>query len=343
MSTSHVALEVALQTKPNLLLLTEEVDQQRMSLRDVINEVADIVAQRAAAGKNFGPIIVAEGLLEAIPEFKALLSELEGIEMPCTLEKALPELTQWSRALFQSLPTFIQNELLLERQSNAGLQLSALETERLIAELTEEVLKRRKKQGTFKGSFSPVCQFLGYQARCSMPSDFDSDYAYALGGTAAMLATSPHTGYMANVSGLSKPVEQWRAGGVPLTAMMRVPPHLPHESHLTLPLIVPRAVELEGNAFMEWCKIRDQCAKEELYENPGPIQFCGPSAARNSKTIATKFSYIQELAALNDQMTSMAAKCRPGCDPRKVRVANQSLATLNTILDELTGPMVEKA
>jgi 6-phosphofructokinase 1 len=338
-STSHVALEVALQTKPNLLLLTEEVDQQRMSLRDVVHHVADFVSQRAANGKNFGTILVAEGLLEAIPEFHTLLQELEGIPMPCTMEKALPELTQWSRALFQSLPEFMQKELLFERQSNAAVQLSALETERLIAELTEDVLNKRKKMGTYKGGFSQVCQFLGYQARCSMPSDFDSDYAYALGGTAALLAAYGNSGYMANVSQLSKPVEQWQAGGVPLTAMMSVPPHLPHESRRAAPSIRPRKVDLESSAFLQWCKIRDECAKEELYENPGPIQFSGPSAGRVSHTITCKYPYIQELTYLKEQITEMSAKLRPGCDPRKVLVAKQSLKTLNLILDELTGPL----
>jgi diphosphate--fructose-6-phosphate 1-phosphotransferase len=294
---------------------------------------------RAAAGKNFGTILVAEGLLEAIPEFRALIQELEAIPMPCPVEKVMQELTQWSRAFYQSLPEFIQNELVLERQSNAALQISQIETERLIAELVEEEMKQRKKQGTFKGSFSPVCQFLGYQARCSMPSDFDSDYAYALGGTAALLAASENTGYMAILSDLSKPAQEWRAGGVPFSAMMTVKPHMPHEKSRPRPAILPQQVDLEGAAFQSWCKVRASCAANELYENPGPIQFSGPAAERVCTTIATKFSYMEELSRLHEEIAEVTKKCRPGCDPRKVRVAKQSLSTLNAILDELTRPL----
>eukprot|EP00933_Yihiella_yeosuensis_P032008 TRINITY_DN25596_c0_g1_i1.p1 TRINITY_DN25596_c0_g1~~TRINITY_DN25596_c0_g1_i1.p1 ORF type:complete len:1221 (+),score=283.79 TRINITY_DN25596_c0_g1_i1:53-3664(+) len=338
-STSHVALEVALETKPNLLLLSEEVDDKRLSLRELVNEIADVVEQRAAAGKNFGTVIVAEGLMMAIPEFRTLMHEMEALPMPSPMEKVLPELTQWSRALFLSLPDFIQKQLLLERQSNAALQLSQLETERLMAWLVEDELKQRKKKGDFKGSFSPVCQFLGYQARCSMPSDFDSDYAYALGGTAAILASSGANGYMAVVSDLSQPVQNWKVNGVPLTAMLQVPAASPNDEFSARPVIFPRKVELEGGAFKSWREIRSACAKEEMYENPGPIQLSGASAGRVSKTIATRFSYLQELGRLQKQLEEVSARCRPGCDPRDVRIALQSLSTLNNILDELAAPL----
>merc|ERR1719210_470521 len=142
-ASSHLALEVALATKPNMLLLSELVDERRLSLRDLVKEVADVIARRAAAGKNFGIILVAEGLLGAIPEFHALISELEAMPVPCPMEQMLGELTQWSRALFESLPEFIQKQLMLERQSNAALQLAQLETERLMAWLVEDELKQR--------------------------------------------------------------------------------------------------------------------------------------------------------------------------------------------------------
>jgi len=337
--TSHVALEVALETKPNLLLLTEEVDEKRLSLRELISEVADVVAQRAAAGKNFGTILVAEGLLAAIPEFRALITELEALPMPSSVEKVLPALTHWSRALFQSMPEFIQEQLLLERQSNAVLKLSQIETERLIAALVDDELKHRKTQGTYKGGFSPVCQFLGYQARCSMPSDFDCDHAYALGGTAAVLAAHGYNGYMAVVSDLAQPVQRWRVGGVPFTAMIEVPLHQPNESFHGRPAIFPHRVDLEGGAFKQWRQVRAACAREELYENPGPIQLTGASAGRVSMTIANRFSYLQELARLRDNLEIVSERCRPGCDPRQVRIAAQSVATLNAILDELDGPL----
>ncbi|CAE7894545.1 PFP-BETA2 [Symbiodinium microadriaticum] len=346
--SSHVALEVALETKPNLLLLTEEVDDHRTSLRELVSDIADVVSERASAGKNFGTVLVAEGLLAAIPEFRTLITELEALPMPSTVEKVLPKLTTWSAALFQSLPEFIQKQLLLARQSNAALQLSQLETERLMAWLVEDELKSRKKQGTFKGSFSPVCQFLGYQARCSVPSDFDSDYAYALGGCAAILTSRGHNGYMAVVSDLAQPVERWHVGGVPFTAMLQVPPTMPKESFRPRPGIFPHKVELESGAFRKWKEVRASCAREELYENPGPIQLSGPSASRVTKTIATRFSYLQELKALQRHLDMLRERCRPGCDLRQVKVATQSLATLNSILDELAepssaSPMLERA
>jgi diphosphate--fructose-6-phosphate 1-phosphotransferase len=337
--TSHIALEVALQTRPNMLVLSEDVDEKRMSFREVVKDIADMVAKRAENGKNFGTIIIAEGLLAAIPEFRTLITELESVPMPSPVEKVLPELTQWSRALFQSLPDFIQQQLLLERQSNAALQLSQLETERLVAWLVEDELAQRKKKGSYKGGFSPVCQFLGYQARCTIPSDFDSDYAYALGGTAAVLVASGCNGYMAVVSDLSNSVELWRPSGVPFTAMLQVPHLSSHDTFRPRPAIFPQRVDIEGSAFRAWQSVSAACADDELYENPGPIQLSGPSAGRVSTTIATRFSYLQELQVLRENLDAVASRCRPGCDPRKVRVAKQSLMTLNAILDELAEPL----
>ncbi|CAL1126702.1 unnamed protein product [Cladocopium goreaui] len=339
-ATSHVALEVALETKPNLLLLSEEVDEQRNNLREIVNGIADVISARADDGKNFGTVLIAEGLLAAIPEFRTLIAELEGFPMPNTVDKVLPELTTWSAALFRSLPEFIQKELLLERQSNAALQLSQLETDRLMARLVQDELKQRKKKGTFKGSFSPVCQFLGYQARCSMPSDFDSDYAYALGGTAAVLATRSCNGYMAVISDLAHPVERWHCCGVPFTAMLQVAPQVPGESFRPRPGIFPRKVDLDAAAFSSWKEVRDSCAKEELYENPGPIQLSGSSASRVTQTIATRFSYLKELEGLQRNLEALRTRCRPGCHLRQVKVASGILTTLNSILDELSEHVV---
>jgi len=240
--------------------------------------------------------------------------------------------------LFQSMPEFIQEELLLERQSNAALQMSQLETERLLAHLVEDELKQRKAQGTFKGSFSPVCQFIGYQARCSVPSNFDVDYAYTLGATSAVLATTERNGYMAIVSNLSQPVSKWRAGGVPLTAMLHVPATTAGESFQPRPSIFPHRIDLEGGAFRSWADQRADCAKRELYENPGPIQLSGSVADTPALTITSKFSYLRELDTLTQHLQKVGKRCRPGCDPKTVRVATQSLAMLNTILDELSGP-----
>jgi len=343
-SSSHLALEVALQTKPNMLLLTEEVEDKRMSLRELVNEIADMVVRRAADGNNFGTILVAEGLLTAIPEFRSLISEIEAIPMPTPEQEVLPQLTQWSRALFQSLPDFLRSELLLERQSNKSLQMSQIETERLLAFLVEGELKHRQTKGAFKGSFSPVCQFIGYQARCSVPSDFDMDYAYTLGATSALLAAGGLSGYMAVVSDLSRPVEEWQAGGVPLTAMLSVPRGSAAESFQPRPVIFPHRVDLDGEAFKAWAKERDACAKQEMYQNPGPIQLSGPSAGRIAKTISSRFSYLHELENMRKHLTAIARRCRPGCDQRTVRIASQTLATLQLILDEFAdvGEAIEQ-
>lgn len=181
-----------------------------------------------------------------------------------------------------------------------------------------------------------------------MPSDFDSDYAYALGGTAAVLASRSCNGYMAVISDLAQPVERWHPGGVPFTAMLQVPLQLPKESFRPRPGIFPRKVDLDAGAFKKWKEVRDSCAGQELYENPGPIQLSGPAASRVTKTIATRFSYLQQLKGLKRHLETLTSRCRPGCDLRQVKVAAQSLATLNTILDELSehaaaSPFLERA
>jgi len=272
------------------------VGERRLTLPDMVKDIADIVAQRAHEGKNFGAILVAEGILAAIPEFRSLMSELEALPMASSLEETLPLLTHASRALFQSLPDFFQKQLLmLERQSNAALHLSHLETERLLAWLVREEMAQRKTQGSFSGSFTPMCQTHGFQARCSMPSNFDSDYGYALGITAAALAVSGRSGYMAVVSNLKGPVQQWRPGGVPFTAMLRVQPAAEkQQAEGQRPAIFPSSVDLEGPAFREWVQVRGACAQEELYENPGPIQFSGATASAIAKTIAGRPSRVGE-------------------------------------------------
>jgi len=310
------------------------VDDKRLSLRELVKEVADMVALRAADGSNFGTVLVAEGLLTAIPEFRTLISELEAIALPCPPDEVLAQLTQWSRALFQSLPDFIQQQLHLERQSNAALQrCRSWRRSGCWLGSSRTSSGRRKRRGTFDGSFSPVCQFIGYQARCSVPSDFDMDYAYTLGATSAILAASNLSGYMAVVSDLSQPVEDWRVGGVPLTAMLKVPAGSASGTFYPRPAIFPRRVDLKA-----WCAEREGCAKFEMYQNPGPIQLSGPSAGRIAASISGRFSYLQELERMRRHLSAIRMRCRPGCDPRSVRVATQTLATLQSVLDEFSAP-----
>ncbi|CAM9806155.1 unnamed protein product, partial [Phaeothamnion confervicola] len=225
---SHIALETALQTNPNVVLLAEEVAAKRWSLIDIVREVADKVQERAAGGKDYGTVLVPEGLIAAIPEMSVLIEEIDAIyaEAPAnanpghSVDDIVGRLTRWSAALLSSLPPFIQSQFCLERQSNQKVQLSQIETEKMLVHFVEEELSRRAAAGLYKGKFSAVCSYLGYQARSATPSNFDCDYGFTLGGAAAALAHRGVTGVLATVTNLREAVSEWKVGGVPLTAML---------------------------------------------------------------------------------------------------------------------------
>ena len=285
-SASHVALECALQTQPNICLIGEEVAAKKMSLAEIAGYIADSVAARAAKGWNFGVAIIPEGIVEFVPEFSVLIAEINELLAGSKADafNALPTwedkyafiengLTKASMAVFALLPLNIQQRLFLDRDPHGNVQVSLIESEKLFSALVAENLKARKAAGTYNGKFSPLHHFLGYEGRCAFPSNFDADYCYSLGYNAAMLIQYGFTGYLSKVSNLSKPAEEWVAGGMPITKMMNIERRHGHDK----PVIRKALVELEGAPFRYFAEHRDQWAVETSFVYPGAIQYFGPS------------------------------------------------------------------
>ena len=285
-SASHVALECALETQPNICLIGEEVAARKMSLAQIADYIADSVANRAAKGWNFGVAIIPEGIVEFVPEFSVLIAEINELlagektaefnALPSWKEKyAFIEngLTKESMAVFAILPENIQQQLFLERDPHGNVQVSLIESEKLFSALVKANLAERKKNGTYNGKFSPLHHFLGYEGRCAFPSNFDADYCYSLGYNAFMLIQYGYTGYLSKVSNLSKPAEEWVAGGMPITKMM----NMERRNGKDKPVIRKALVELEGKPFLFFAENRAQWAVETCYTYPGAIQYFGPS------------------------------------------------------------------
>ena len=285
-SASHVALECALQTQPNICLVGEEVAAKKMSLAQIADYIADSVAARAAKGWNFGVAIIPEGIVEFVPEFSVLIAEInELLAGEKTAEfNALPSwaakyafieagLTKESMAVFAILPENIQQQLFLERDPHGNVQVSLIESEKLFSALVRDNLAARKKAGTYSGKFSALHHFLGYEGRCAFPSNFDADYCYSLGYNAAMLIQYGCTGYLSKVSNLQAPAEEWVAGGMPITKMM----NMERRNGQDKPVIRKALVELEGAPFRYFAANREQWAVETCYTYPGAIQYFGPS------------------------------------------------------------------
>ena len=296
-SASHVALETALQTQPNVCLIGEEVAEKQMSLAQITDYIADSVAGRAAKGWNFGVAIIPEGIVEFVPEFSKLIAEINELlagekadafnALPTWEEKyAFIEngLTKESMAVFAILPVGIQQQLFLERDPHGNVQVSLIESEKLFSEMVKKNLADRKAAGTYKGKFSPLHHFLGYEGRCAFPSNFDADYCYSLGYNAFMLIQYGYTGYLSKVSNLSKPAEEWVAGGMPITKMMNIERRHGKDK----PVIRKALVELEGAPFKFFAANREEWAVETCYVYPGAIQYFGPAEVCDvtTKTLA---------------------------------------------------------
>ena len=285
-SASHVALECALETQPNICLIGEEVAAKKMSLAQVADQIADSVAARAAKGWNFGVAIIPEGIVEFVPEFSVLIAEINELLAGAKADafNALPTwndkyefikagLTAASFGVFDILPQSIQQQLFLERDPHGNVQVSLIESEKLFSALVAANLAERKKNGTYNGKFSALHHFLGYEGRCAFPSNFDADYCYALGYNAAMLIQYGVTGYLSKVSNLSKPAEEWVAGGMPITKMMNIE----RRHGADKPVIRKALVELEGAPFKFFCEHRAEWAENTCYLYPGAIQYYGPA------------------------------------------------------------------
>lgn len=282
-TASHITLEVALQTHPNVALIGEEVKERKQGLSAIVRSIADIIATRALQGKHYGCVILPEGLVDFLPDVGVLLAELNEI---MATHKILPanitaHLTPASASLFASLPALIAQQLLLDRDPHGNVQVAKIESERLVASLVEQELQRRKRLGTYKGAISIVTHFLGYEGRCGLPSNFDANYCYALGQTAGALLGAGCTGLIASVQGLILPASQWQCGGVPLTQMM----NLERRHGKDKPVIRKALVELDAAPFLAFEHLREGWKYTDAYRNPGTIQHEGPFADSVSLTL----------------------------------------------------------
>ena len=292
-SASHVALECALQTQPNICLIGEEVAAKKMSLAAIADYIADSVAARAAKGMNFGVAIIPEGIVEFVPEFSVLIAEINEL-LAGSKADAFNALGTWaekyafienglskeSMAVFAILPENIQQQLFLERDPHGNVQVSLIESEKLFSAMVKTNLDARKKAGTYNGKFGAQHHFLGYEGRCAFPSNFDADYCYSLGYNAFMLIQYGYTGYLSKVSNLQAPAEEWVAGGMPITKMMNIE----RRHGADKPVIRKALVELDGAPFKFFAEHRAQWAVETCFTYPGAIQYFGPSEVCDQPT-----------------------------------------------------------
>ena len=292
-SASHIALECALQTQPNICLISEEIEKKAMSLDDIVTYIANAVCQRAADGNNFGTVIIPEGVIEFIPAIKKLIAQLndvlalpeaKNLDRHESIDFVKAHLTEENLAVFNSLPTGVARQLALDRDPHGNVQVSLIETEKLLSTMVAQKLEEMKKEGKYAGKFSALHHFFGYEGRCAAPSNFDADYCYALGTSAAQLIANGKTGYMAIVKNTTAPAEQWIAGGVPITMMM----NMEKRAGEMKPVIRKALVELDGAPFKEFAAHRDEWARKTAYIYPGPIQYWGPTEVcdQPTKTLA---------------------------------------------------------
>ena len=294
-SASHIALECALQTQPNICLISEEIEQKDLTLNQVVEQIAETVAYRASQGNNFGVVLIPEGLIEFIPAIGRLIQELndllaahgadyKDLDKDAQREYILAHLSEANKATFETLPEGVARQLSLDRDPHGNVQVSLIETEKLLSEMVGDKLAQWKKEGKYTGNFSALHHFFGYEGRCAAPSNFDADYCYALGTSAAQLIANGKTGYMAIVKNTTAGTDQWKAGGVPITMMM----NMERRNGEMKPVIRKALVELDGKPFKAFAAKRDEWAKNTCYVYPGPIQYWGPSDVcdQTTKTLA---------------------------------------------------------
>ena len=303
-SASHVCLEAALQTQPNITLIGEEVEAKKQSLEEIVSYMANIITARANKGKNFGIALIPEGLIEFIPEMKTMISSLN--DLLAELEKnnnyqsstqqekyeiIISKLDTSSAKLFSSLPSQIKAQLLMDRDPHGNVQVSKIETEKLLIEMVRAKLNEMKKQGLYKGKFSDQAHFFGYEGRCAAPSNFDADYCYSLGYNAFALIQAGLTGYLSSIKNTTKPASEWIAGGVPLTMMMNM-----EKRHGEMKPVIKKAlVELNGPVFKALESHREKWALNDCYIFPGAIQYFGPASVCDATTITLQLEQEKSL------------------------------------------------
>ncbi|MDR1004336.1 MAG: diphosphate--fructose-6-phosphate 1-phosphotransferase [Prevotellaceae bacterium] len=290
-SASHIALECALQVQPNICIVSEEVEAKNMSLDDVVTDIARAVAARAVDGNNFGTVLIPEGLIEFIPAMKRLIAELndflaENGEEFAHIKKSyqrdyiIKKLSQENAAIYASLPEEVARQLTLDRDPHGNVQVSLIETEKLLADMVATKLAAWKEEGKFTGKFASQHHFFGYEGRCAAPSNYDADYCYSLGYTAAFLIAGGKTGYMSSVRNTTAPASEWIAGGVPITMMM----NMERRNGEMKPVIQKALVDLNGAPFGTFAAHRDEWARKTDYVYPGPIQYFGPTEVCDQPT-----------------------------------------------------------
>ena len=294
-SASHIALECALQTQPNICLISEEIEKKDLTLNQVVEQIAETVAYRASQGNNFGVVLIPEGLIEFIPAIGRLIQELndllaahgadyKDLDKDAQRQYILSHLSEANKSTFETLPEGVARQLSLDRDPHGNVQVSLIETEKLLSEMVGDKLAQWKEEGKYTGKFSALHHFFGYEGRCAAPSNFDADYCYALGTSAAQLIANGKTGYMAIVKNTTAGTDQWKAGGVPITMMM----NMERRNGEMKPVIRKALVELDGKPFKTFAAHRDEWAKNTCYVYPGPIQYWGPSEVcdQTTKTLA---------------------------------------------------------
>ncbi len=303
-SASHVCLEVALQTQPNITLIGEEVEAKKQSLDEIVSYMASVIALRAQKGKNFGIALIPEGLIEFIPEMKIMIAALNDLLAVLEKDATYQDLTQEqkytlivskldeaSAKLFNSLPSAIKAQLLMDRDPHGNVQVSKIETEKLLIEMVAQKLEMMKKEGTFTGKFADQAHFFGYEGRCAAPSNFDADYCYSLGYNAFALIQSGLTGYLSSIKNTTKPASEWVAGGVPLTMMMNM-----ERRHGEMKPVIKKAlVELDGPVFKALEEKRQKWAENDCFIFPGAIQYFGPSSVCDVTTITLQLEQEKSL------------------------------------------------
>ena len=292
-SASHIALECALECQPNVCIVSEEVEAKNQTLDDIVTYIAEVVAKRAAQGNNFGTVLIPEGLIEFIPAMKRLIAELNdllatpeaaGVAAEAQEAWVKSKLTPENASIYESLPQQVAKQLTMERDPHGNVQVSLIETEKLLSEMVGRKLAQWKAEGKYCGKFAAQHHFFGYEGRCAAPSNYDADYCYALGTSAAQLVANGKTGYMAIVKNTTAPAEEWVAGGVPITMMM----NMERRNGELKPVIRKALVRLDGAPFKEFAAHREEWAEKSCFVYPGPIQYFGPTEVCDQCTMTLK-------------------------------------------------------
>ncbi|KAE8723090.1 Pyrophosphate--fructose 6-phosphate 1-phosphotransferase subunit beta [Hibiscus syriacus] len=283
-AASHITLECALQTHPNVTIIGEEVAAKKETLKNVTDYIVDVICKRAELGYNYGVILIPEGLIDFIPEVQQLIAELNEILAHDIVDENgiwKKKLTEQSLKLFEFLPPAIQEQLMLERDPHGNVQVAKIETEKMLIQMVETELEKRKQEGSYKGHFKGQSHFFGYEGRCGLPTNFDASYCYALGYAAGALLHSGKTGLISSVGNLAAPVDEWTVGGTALTSLMDV-----ERRHGKFKPVIKKAmVELDGAPFKKFASTREDWALNNRYISPGPIQFVGAASDAVNHTL----------------------------------------------------------